>query len=124
MAVLPFRWSAVDAFYYMETFSGLRKMKGETSTPLSPDVLLQRFIEQIDQAVEEGGYLSLLFHPFLSNVSGRMAVFEKVLQHLAKRRDEGQIWLTRCRDVSDWIKEHPQKERASVLKNTVFGFHD
>ena len=107
IAVLPFRWRTVDAYYYMEAFSGLRKMKGELPTePQSPGVMVRAYIEQIDEAIEKGGFVSFLFHPFLNNMPERLEAMERVLEHLAQRRDEGKIWLARCRDVENYVRKH------------------
>jgi len=109
IVVLPFRWRTVDAYYYyMDSFTSLRLKKGELpSEPQSPDVLVEKFIAQIDEKIEKGGFVSFLFHPFLNNTPERLEAMQTVLRHLAKRRDEGQIWLAMCRDVEAWVREHP-----------------
>ncbi|CZT23379.1 uncharacterized protein RCC_09093 [Ramularia collo-cygni] len=83
MVILPFRWTTVDAFYYMETFSKLREMKGESEKPQSEQSLTQKIIAQIDEGIVRGGYLSILFHPFLSNSPERLQAFETVVAYLA-----------------------------------------
>ena len=109
MVVLPFRWSTVDAYYYMDAFSKLRKLKGELPSPAqSPTVLVDWYIRQIDEAIEKGGFLSLLFHPFLTYLDERQQAMEIVIQHLVKRRDEGKVWLARCRDVEEWVRKNPK----------------
>lgn len=105
--VLPFRWTTVDAYYYMETFSGLRKMKGESEETQSERSLTERMIEQIDAVISSGGYLSILFHPFLNASSERLQALEAVITYLAEKREEGSIWLARCNDVQAWVREHP-----------------
>ncbi|KAM3414007.1 hypothetical protein BST61_g10669 [Cercospora zeina] len=108
IAVLPFRWSTVDAYYYMETFAKLRAIKGVFGEEVqSAEVLKEWYIRQVDGAIEEGGYLSFLFHPFLTNVEDRVRVFEEVVEYLVKKRDAGEIWLARCCDVAEWIAGHP-----------------
>jgi hypothetical protein len=107
IVILPFRWATVDAYYYMETFSKLRRIKGDAEEPQSEESLTQKVIGQIDGAIERGGYLSVLFHPFLNNSPERLKAFEAVVSYLAQKRDEGKIWLARCRDVQVWLKEHP-----------------
>ena len=73
IVVLPFRWSTVDAYYYMDAFSKLRKMKAELlEESQSPDVLVESYIKQIDETIDKGGFLSLLFHPFLTDSEERM----------------------------------------------------
>jgi len=108
IAILPFRWTAVDATYYMEAFWLLRTLKGFPSRdPMSPAELTQKYIEQIDETIERGGFLSLLFHPFLTTSSDRMEALETVIKYLAKKRDEGVVWLARCCDVAAHLHEHP-----------------
>jgi peptidoglycan/xylan/chitin deacetylase (PgdA/CDA1 family) len=108
IAVLPFRWTTVDATYYMEAFGKLRTLKGFPSEdPVTPAELTQKYIEQIDETIERGGFLSLLFHPFLTICSDRMEALETVIKYLAKKRDEGVIWLARCCDIAAHLHEHP-----------------
>jgi hypothetical protein len=107
IVILPFRWATVDAYYYMETFSKLRKIKGDAEEPQTEESLTQKVIAQIDGAIERGGYLSVLFHPFLNNSPARLKAFEAVVSYLARKRDEGAIWLARCWDVQAWLKEFP-----------------
>ena len=107
IAVLPFRWRGVDAYYYMDSFSGLRKLKGEFEEEAqSPSILTSSFVRQIDEVIEKGGFLALLFHPFLTEREARLQAMETVLEHLVKRRDEGSVWLAKCKDVEKWIREH------------------
>jgi peptidoglycan/xylan/chitin deacetylase (PgdA/CDA1 family) len=108
ITILPFKWTTVDAYYYMESFAGLRKMKGEHPlSPQSPQVLVKRYISEVDKAIERGVFISLLFHPFLTDRPERFEAMEAVVKHLAMKRDEGKIWLARCQDVQDFIREHP-----------------
>ncbi|KAK0889076.1 hypothetical protein LTR02_015762 [Friedmanniomyces endolithicus] len=108
IAVLPFKWRTVDAYYYMDAFAGLRKVKGELPDEAQdPDVLVRKYIEEIDNVIETGGYLSTLFHPFLTNTPEQLQAMEQVLRHLVQRRDEGKLWLARCCDIADWMLEHP-----------------
>ncbi|KAM0715693.1 hypothetical protein Q7P37_009193 [Cladosporium fusiforme] len=104
IVVLPFRWTTVDAYYYMETFSGLRKIKGDPEEIQSEQSLTEKMIAQVDTAVLHGGYLSVLFHPFLNAAPERLQAFEAVISHLADLRGQGSIWLARCRDVQAWLE--------------------
>ncbi|KAE9968497.1 hypothetical protein EG328_007524 [Venturia inaequalis] len=108
LTILPFKWVTVDAYFYMESFAGLRKMKKEYSEEVQgSDVLVQRYKAEIDKVIENGRFLALLFHPFLTNQPERLEAFETILKYLAQKRDEGKIWLARCRDVEEWVREHP-----------------
>lgn len=108
IVILPFKWTSVDAFYYMDSFSGLRKLKGSPSKdPLGEDALVESYIAAVDEAIRKGEFLSLLFHPFLSNTKPRLQAMDRVLRHLAKRRDEGQIWLATCSEVEEYVRKNP-----------------
>jgi len=109
VTVLPFRWTTVDAYFYMDSFAKLREIKGEPTggATMSPHTLEERFISQIDDAIQKGEYRSLLFHPFLTNTDDRIRIFETVVEYLVRKRDEGLVWLARCRDVDDWIRDNP-----------------
>ena len=118
MVVLPFRWSTVDAYYYMDAFSGLRKMNGELpEASQGSDVFRQRILRQIDTAIETGGYLSILCHPFLTDSPGRLQAAQDIVQYLAKKRDSGEIWLARAktyRRISDSILASWARTRNSM----------
>lgn len=108
LTMLPFKWATVDAYFYMASFAGLRTMKGDYSAePQPPDVLVRRYCAEIDLAIERGGFLSVLFHPFLTDSAERLHAVEAVLGYLARKRDAGEIWLVRCRDVDGFVRECP-----------------
>lgn len=108
LVVLPFKWVTVDAYFYMESFAGLRKLKKEYSEDVqSSDTLVSRYKAEIDKVIENGRFLALLFHPFLTDRPERLEAFETILKYLVQKRDEGKIWLARCRDVEEWVREHP-----------------
>ena len=93
----------------MDAFSGLRKMKDEIpEPPQAPDFLLESYIKQVDEAMEKGGFVSFLFHPFLTNQPDRLHAMERFVKYLVQKRDEGQIWLARCKEIEDWVRQHPE----------------
>lgn len=97
---LPFEWQAVDAFYYMEKFSGIRKEYGEQSEVMEPAEFEKVLLRRIDETVKEGGYLSVLFHPFLQISEEKFAVLERVLKRIAGDQD---IWCAPCGVVASWV---------------------
>ena len=103
VVVLPFEWECVDAFYYMEKFAGIREAHGQGEDVLEPDVFGDYLLKKIDEAVKTGGYLSILFHPFLQTSEARFGVLETVLKRITGDPD---IWLAPCNEVSAWVLEH------------------
>ncbi|KXX77091.1 Peptidoglycan deacetylase [Madurella mycetomatis] len=105
VVVLPFEWRAVDAFWYMEKFSGIRKEHREAEEVLSPGEFKEWLMGRIDEAKETGGFLSILFHPFLQTSEEKFGVLEDVLKKISA--DE-EIWVAPCREVAEWVADHHQ----------------
>ncbi|KAK4177380.1 hypothetical protein QBC36DRAFT_211777 [Triangularia setosa] len=105
VVVLPFEWRGVDAFWYMDKFKGIRKRHGEGEDLDSPEADLKRWLlGKVEEIKETGGYLSVLFHPFLQTSEEKFAVLEEVLGRIAA---EEEIWMAPCKEVADWVGEHP-----------------
>lgn len=104
VVVLPFEWRGVDALYYMDKFADIREAHGEPRECLAPGAFRDFLLGKIDEVVAAGGYLSVLFHPFLQTSEERFAVMEDVLQRIAGDPD---IWCAPCNEVSQWVREHP-----------------
>jgi peptidoglycan/xylan/chitin deacetylase (PgdA/CDA1 family) len=65
LAVLPFRWPLVDAYYYMPQFGGLREQHGDGAEPLGPSDMRDAMLSALDEHVDSDEHLVLIFHPFL-----------------------------------------------------------
>jgi peptidoglycan/xylan/chitin deacetylase (PgdA/CDA1 family) len=103
IVVLPFEWKTVDAFYYMEKFAGIRESQGEQKYVLAPSNLETYLLSRIGEVIESGGYISILFHPFLQTSEEKFAVMEKILARIS--HDE-ELWCAPCGEVADWVAEH------------------
>jgi peptidoglycan/xylan/chitin deacetylase (PgdA/CDA1 family) len=104
ISILPFRWKGVDAYYYMDAFAGLREMKGGPRQVMTTDELVNSYVADIDDAIESRGFVSLLFHPFLTNSQGRVDAVETVLKHVQAKKDE--LWVAPGREVAEWVSRH------------------
>ncbi|KAK0701340.1 hypothetical protein B0T21DRAFT_300591 [Apiosordaria backusii] len=112
VVVLPFEWRGVDAFWYMDKFRGIRKDHGEREEIENPEKELKGWLlGKIREIKQTGGYLSVLFHPFLQTSEGRFAVLEEVLGEIAAEED---IWVATCREVAGWVREHPDLFEAGA----------
>jgi hypothetical protein len=100
---LPFHWKTVDAFFYMEEFSGLRKFYGAPKDALSPTKLKEQVWEQVEEAVRSNGYISLLFHPVLQTSEEKLSVMREVVAHVA---NDPRIWCAPCNQIADWVMNH------------------
>jgi peptidoglycan/xylan/chitin deacetylase (PgdA/CDA1 family) len=100
---LPFEWQGIDAYYYSDSFSGLRVRKGDQAETMEPSTLESRMTELIETKIAEGDYTAVLFHPFLETSVERLAVMRRIVERL---RDDDRIWLARCFEVATWIRDH------------------
>jgi peptidoglycan/xylan/chitin deacetylase (PgdA/CDA1 family) len=92
LVVLPFRWPLVDAFHYLPRFGDMRG-----SPEPSPPAALR---EAIMTALDRGGHLTLVFHPFLTEPEERFQVLREVLGRLR----DGALRCAPCREVAASIR--------------------
>jgi peptidoglycan/xylan/chitin deacetylase (PgdA/CDA1 family) len=100
IAALPFRWDAIDAYYFFDAFAPLRRQFGDSEEVLPPSRLEAGMAASIDDAVASAGYLSLLFHPFLENEPEHFEAMRNVIRMVARHDD---IWCAPCSEHADWL---------------------
>lgn len=103
VVVLPFEWETVDAFWYMEKFAAIRKKHSVQEEPLGPAAFKEYLFAKFDDVKNEGGYISILFHPFLTTSEDKFKVLHDVLERL---REDADIWVAPCNEVAKWVSEH------------------
>lgn len=117
LVALPFRWTAIDAYYFFDAFAPLRRMLGDPAGTLPPERLVAGVEQALDEVAAAGGCLSLLFHPFLEDHPDRFEAMAHIVGLIAGRDD---IWCAPCAQHADWALEHrellshaPQLDEAS-----------
>jgi peptidoglycan/xylan/chitin deacetylase (PgdA/CDA1 family) len=76
IAILPFRWELIDAFYVLPRFGALRG----SAEPRPPEELAVALDRALDDALRRGAHLSVVFHPFLLDDTARFAVLRGHLE--------------------------------------------
>lgn len=114
MVILPFKWEAVDAFWYMNTekFKSIRADHGISQAALGPaefKAYLEKCVEDVKQA---GGYASILFHPFLTDNEERWKVLMEVVENISK---DNELWIAPCDEVAQWVRDNRDKFRFELL---------
>jgi peptidoglycan/xylan/chitin deacetylase (PgdA/CDA1 family) len=104
LVALPFRWKAIDAYYFFDAFASLRVARGDSAEILAPDRLVAGVEQVLDDVVATGGYVSLLFHPFLQREQGHFEAMAQIIAAVARRDD---IWCATCAEHADWALQHP-----------------
>jgi peptidoglycan/xylan/chitin deacetylase (PgdA/CDA1 family) len=104
LAILPFEWQYIDAYYYLSLLGGLRSANGDTTEPLSVGEFVARIKRKIDVTVADQGYFSLLFHPFLQDTPERLAAMAEILTYVKSIHG---VWVAPCIEVAEWVSSHP-----------------
>jgi len=117
LAVLPFRWPLLDAYYYLPNFEGLRERHGDGAGTMPPGALREALLRALDEHAADGGHLPLLFHPFLVTVSDDATdVIDDVLARVRALADEGALRCVRMDEAAAWMLEHAdQASQPPVL---------
>jgi peptidoglycan/xylan/chitin deacetylase (PgdA/CDA1 family) len=110
MVALPFRWTAIDAYYFLDTFGSLRRAFGDGAGTLRPERLLAGVRQALDDVLTTGGYLSLLFHPFLQADPAHFDAMAEVVAGVAAHPD---IWCAPCGAHAQWALEHRERLPAN-----------
>jgi hypothetical protein len=104
IAILPFHWKTIDAYFYMQEMSGIRQLYGSQSGVLTPATLKEQFLEQVEEAVRSNSYISFLFHPILQTSEEKFSVMKEVVELIA---NDTRIWCAPCNQIADWVMKHP-----------------
>jgi peptidoglycan/xylan/chitin deacetylase (PgdA/CDA1 family) len=110
LAVLPFRWPLVDAYYYLPQFAGLRERYGGAPDPQTPEAMQERMIAALkNHSEEEAGHLALLFHPFSVAFTGDPGweALDAVLGETARLAEMGSLTATRMDEAAAQMLGRP-----------------
>lgn len=92
---LPFRWELLDAYHYLPHFAARRGQ----DAPLPPARLRETLLAALDAAAREGGFLALLFHPFLVDTEERLDAIRAALGRVRELLDAGAVRCVPCREL-------------------------
>lgn len=107
LVLLPFAWPIVDAYAYLPRFSSHRERLGDTREPLPPTHFSKTVRMALQKSVQTGGYLCLLFHPFLEESKEHFEVMRSLLEELQRLVQDGSVWCAPCHTIADWMLRHP-----------------
>ncbi|KAK3391422.1 hypothetical protein B0T20DRAFT_78781 [Sordaria brevicollis] len=99
---LPLEWPEVDAFYYMDKFDKIRWDRGRQTDVMTPGEFKEHLMKRIDGALQDGGFLCILFHPFLQTSEEKFQVFEDVLKRVTNEPD---IFSASCQEVAEIVSQ-------------------
>ncbi len=96
----PFRWPLLDAFHYLPHFDTRREQAHGSPDPLPPERLRETVLAALEETARDGGFLALLFHPFLADTDERVQVIRDVLARVRTLVDDGAVSCAPCRELA------------------------
>lgn len=97
---LPVEWLLDDYPYFgFERYSSVRPH-------ITPDEVLEIWTAEFDQAYEEGTLFVLTMHPKYSGHRSRMAMLEKLIQHILSKKN---AWFATHEAIARFAKENLEK---------------
>jgi peptidoglycan/xylan/chitin deacetylase (PgdA/CDA1 family) len=106
LAVLPFRWRQIDAYYSVPHFGELRRSNGDPEAPMAPTALRDAVLDALDERVRGDGHLVLLFHPFLLSVGPEaVSALDELLSRAGELVREGDLRCVRMDEAAAALPE-------------------
>jgi peptidoglycan/xylan/chitin deacetylase (PgdA/CDA1 family) len=105
LAVLPFRWELIDAFHYLTHFAERRLAALGAPDVLPPASLRATVGDALRETVRRGGFVALLFHPFLADRDDRMQAMRAVLGDLRALVEERVVSCVAMREIASWVRD-------------------
>ena len=72
------------------------------------DYSINLWKQQIELILESHGLINVIIHPDYSVSSRERTVFEALLSHLAKLRDERGVWTALPKDIARWWRQRSE----------------
>jgi peptidoglycan/xylan/chitin deacetylase (PgdA/CDA1 family) len=120
LAVLPFEWPAVDAFYYAPVFAGLREERGLPAEPSTAAALAAGFGERLESAARPGEITTFVFHPMLLAEDERLEAFDLVLGRAAELCAAGALERVRMGDLAERMLASPGDHPSPSLDTSTW----
>jgi hypothetical protein len=107
--VLPFHWKGGRcALPLRRVFDHLRAKYGLKERVFSPQELQEALFNEIDAAVQAGGFLDILFHPFLHTSNAHWSMIEEVAKRV---KNSPEIWCAPLDEVAQWAAKKSEQFR-------------
>lgn len=90
---VPVQWLLDDAIYFKFSGGGLDKWP-----PVSPNLVLESWLEEWEALYETGGLFMLTVHPWVSGKGQRIRMLRKLLEQISQKDD---VWLATAQEVAE-----------------------
>lgn len=118
MAVLPFQWQHVDATCILPPLAPAREQITGSPDPLDPATFAAHLEMEIERLEADGGFVTIVLHLSLLDWLGEERLGD-LLDRLAARSRDGDLWLARCADVADHVLANPDAFRGGAALDSA-----
>ncbi len=106
VVLLPFGWQHVDATCVLPPLGSIREQMTGSRAAVEPARFLSHLEGEIDRLAAEGGFATIVLHPFMLDWLGAERL-EALLDRLAAAATGDELWVAPFRDVADRILADP-----------------
>jgi peptidoglycan/xylan/chitin deacetylase (PgdA/CDA1 family) len=117
IVLLPFAWRDVDAYHLLPDFAALRRQFDGSSDPGGSKRVADTLIAAADAAIGGGGHAVLVLHTWL--IEAELDAVRAVLDHVRSSAERGDVWVARCDEVAEWIRQHPNSFSQKATLDTT-----
>jgi len=117
IALLPFRWEHVDASCVLPPLAPARERMRGSPDPVEPAAFVAWLGGEIDRLAGEGGFMSIVLHPFMLGWLGP-ACLDRLLDRVAAAAGEG-LAVARCAEVAERVLAEPERFRGATALDTA-----
>jgi hypothetical protein len=120
VALLPFRWSHVDASSLLPGLGPVREEIAGSADPIDPDRFLSHLESELAVLLENGGFGTFVLHPITIDAWFGEDRLTALLDRVAAAKRDG-LWVAPCRDIARHVLAHPEAfEGGATLDPTTW----
>jgi peptidoglycan/xylan/chitin deacetylase (PgdA/CDA1 family) len=106
LALLPFRWSHVDAACLLPPLAPVRERMTGSPEPIGPDRFLSHLEAELDRLAADGGFATIVLHPVTVDSWFGQGRLVALLDRIAAASAQGAIRVARCADLAGHVTSH------------------
>jgi peptidoglycan/xylan/chitin deacetylase (PgdA/CDA1 family) len=118
VTLLPFEWRHVDASCVLPPLGSAREQISGSRDPIEAARFGAWLEEEIDRLARDGGYMSVVLHPFMLGWLGAEPL-AALLDRVAAAAASDEVWVATCAEVADSVAAHPNRFGNGAVLDTA-----
>jgi peptidoglycan/xylan/chitin deacetylase (PgdA/CDA1 family) len=118
VALLPFEWRHVDASCVLPPLGDAREQISGSRDPIEPARFAAWLAEEIDGLARDGGYMSIVLHPFMLGWLGAEPL-TALLDRVAAAAASDEVWVVTCAEIAEYVAAYPDRFGNGAVLDTA-----